>query len=209
MWKEVRAFVSHTSIWGMGLVFLIGLVMTADHFDRGVVWLAIAIGISLFYITEYTTHRFVFHGKPPKNPQLLKVFKRLHYDHHESPTDLRLLFLPIWYGLLNMVVVWVVTFLLTRSLVVPWALITGATASLLYYEWTHFVAHRPIIPQTSWGKWMKKYHLWHHFKNEHYWFGVTNPSMDYLGSTYKSVEDVELSPTARKLYQEADLNTPF
>ena len=48
---------------------------------------------------------------------------------------------------------------------------------------------------------MKKVHLWHHFKNENYWFGVTNPGMDHLVGTYQNEKSVELSPTARKLHQ--------
>lgn len=63
----------------------------------------------------------------------------------------------------------------------------GSLGLLLYYEGSHYVSHRPIAPLTPWGRWMKKYHLWHHFKNEHDWYGVTNPSMDLLFGTYRDV----------------------
>ena len=46
-----------------------------------------------------------------------------------------------------------------------------------YYEWVHYVAHVPFRPLTPVGRYMKKYHLWHHFKNERRWFGVTNPAL--------------------------------
>ncbi|MBV8638735.1 MAG: fatty acid hydroxylase, partial [Candidatus Eremiobacteraeota bacterium] len=52
-------------------------------------------------------------------------------------------------------------------------------------------------------KYMKKYHLWHHFKNEHFWFGVTNPTMDYAGITYRNVEAVPRSTTVREIWKEA------
>jgi hypothetical protein len=48
---------------------------------------------------------------------------------------------------------------------------------------------------------MKKYHLWHHFKNERLWFGVTNPSMDVVGLSFRRVADVEKSGSTQILYQ--------
>ncbi|MDX2168661.1 MAG: fatty acid hydroxylase family protein, partial [Deltaproteobacteria bacterium] len=42
-------------------------------------------------------------------------------------------------------------------------------------------------------------HRLHHFKNEHYWFGVTMLSGDRLLRTAPAVKDVETSPTARNL----------
>ena len=62
----------------------------------------IVIGIVTYMFSEYLTHRFLFHIKTPKNPFLLKLIKRLHYDHHKMPNDLKLLFLPIWYSFPNL-----------------------------------------------------------------------------------------------------------
>ena len=42
-------------------------------------------------------------------------------------------------------------------------------------------------------------HRLHHFKNEHYWFGVTMLGADRLLRTAPQAEDVERSPTARTL----------
>lgn len=144
------------------------------------------------------THRFLFHMKPPKHPLFLKFMKRIHYDHHEFPDDLKLLFLPIWYSFPQMVAVSLVVGLISNS-TYGFAMFTGLSLALLYYEWVHYVAHRPIKPKTAFGKWMKKVHLWHHFKNEHYWFGVTNPTLDYMMGTFKDEREVEKSETARKL----------
>ncbi len=90
-------------------------------------------------------------------------------------------------------------FLISGELAFGLALFVGAACTLLYYEWTHFIAHRPVQPKSAWGKWVKKLHLLHHYKNENYWFGVTNPSMDYLFGTMKDGKDVSKSETARKL----------
>jgi hypothetical protein len=61
-------------------------------------------------------------------------------------------------------------------------------------------AHSVQAAITPYGRWIKKYHLWHHFKNEQLWFGVTNPSMDYVVGTYLDVADAERSGSTRFLY---------
>ena len=45
--------------------------------------------------------------------------------------------------------------------------------------------------------------LLHHFKSEHYWFGVTNPVGDLVLRTYPDQAGVPTSPTARTLGVEA------
>jgi 4-hydroxysphinganine ceramide fatty acyl 2-hydroxylase len=47
---------------------------------------------------------------------------------------------------------------------------------------------------------MKRYHLWHHFKNERFWFGVSNPVLDFVSGTYRQPEGVARSTTARVLH---------
>ncbi|AHD05525.1 hypothetical protein ERICI_02230 [Paenibacillus larvae subsp. larvae] len=42
-------------------------------------------------------------------------------------------------------------------------------------------------------------HLWHHFKNEQYWYGVTNPVFDLTLHTYKDGKEVEKSGTTRNM----------
>lgn len=199
LYKYVKTFFSHVDVLIMTILCFIGIVMTIPHIGNFTILLALISGLILYMIGEYTTHRFLFHMKPPKNRILLKAIKRLHYDHHEYPNELRLLFLPLWYTLPQFVVIGIIIFLIFNSLPIVIAFLTGAIAMLLYYEWTHYVAHRPITPITPWGKWMKKYHLLHHFRNEHYWYGVTSPSLDVLCGTYKNEKEVEKSETARKL----------
>jgi hypothetical protein len=43
-------------------------------------------------------------------------------------------------------------------------------------------------------------HLRHHFISEKFWFGVSNPSMDFIGRAYKVATEVKRSATTRKLY---------
>jgi len=164
--------------------------------------LAVALGALVFFGSEYTTHRFVLHAPPQKHPFVLSLQHRLHYDHHVDPAALDLLFLPLWFAVPVIALTAAIYALATRDAALTGALLLGSLAGLLYYEWVHYVAHIPFVPRTPFGRWIKKYHLWHHFKNERLWFGVTNPSMDLLGGTYRGVAAAERSPTTRTLFPE-------
>ena len=161
---------------------------------------AVAIGALVFFGSEYTTHRFMFHAPPQKNAFVLKLQHRLHYDHHVTPDELGLLFLPVWFVLPVASLTFAIFFAITRDLSVSAAMLVGAVLGLFYYEWVHYVAHIPFVPKTRFGRWIKKYHLWHHFKNERMWFGVTNPSMDFVGRSYARVDEIERSGSTRVLH---------
>jgi 4-hydroxysphinganine ceramide fatty acyl 2-hydroxylase len=161
---------------------------------------ATLIGTGLFFLTEYGTHRYVLHARPAQSPFVLRLQRRLHYDHHKEPSRLDLLFLP-WWALIPALGVFGIAYLvITRSTGFAWSLVLGNLFGLVYYEWVHYVAHIPFQPVTPFGRWIKKYHLWHHFKNEHLWYGVTNPAMDVLARTYARVDDAQRSDSTRNLW---------
>ncbi|MGX1901864.1 sterol desaturase family protein [Thermolongibacillus altinsuensis] len=199
MKKHLLEFFGFKDIIVLMISLVFATAMAVAYAKDGKTLIFWLFGVALFLINEYLTHRFIFHMKPPKHPFFLRLLKRLHYDHHVDPDDLKLLFLPIWYSLPQMIMISAIVFFVFGDLSFAFAMYAGLSSGLLYYEWTHFVAHRPIKPITRWGKWMKKVHIWHHFKNEGYWFGVSNPSMDYLMGTFKDEKDVPRSENARNL----------
>jgi len=162
---------------------------------------AVAGGAVLFFLSEYGTHRFLLHAPPAKIPFVLGLQRRLHYDHHVDPARLDdLLFLPPWFLVPALGLFATAYARLAREPATARSLVLGNLLGLLYYEWVHYVAHVPFRPVTPYGRWIKKYHLWHHFKNEKLWFGVTNPALDALAGTYEAVADAERSPTTRNLF---------
>ena len=196
------------SFWrhGSNTVLLLGALALIAFFATGALAFApkslllLAIGAAVFFVSEYTTHRFMLHAPPQKNAFILKLQHRLHYDHHVNPAELSLLFLPIWFVIPVASLTFAIFFAVTRDLSVSAAMLLGAVLGLFYYEWVHYVAHIPFVPKTRFGRWIKKYHLWHHFKNERMWFGVTNPSMDLVGRTYARVDEIDRSATTRVLF---------
>jgi 4-hydroxysphinganine ceramide fatty acyl 2-hydroxylase len=159
----------------------------------------IVIGALFFYLSEYSWHRFAFHAPPSRWAWLRKMQHRLHYDHHSEPNRLDLLFLPAWFLIPNLIVTGALMSLIFGAERVP-SLLLGIMLGVLHYEWVHYLAHIPYQPRTSFGRWMKQYHLRHHFISEKLWFGVSNPSLDLLYRTYRPPKEVEKSNTVRKLY---------
>ena len=163
------------------------------------IWL-VALGALLFTLSEYTTHRFMFHARPSNRAWLRAKQHRLHDDHHMDPARLDLLFLPLWYVLPNLLVTSMLAYAVLRDAGQVAALVLGATLALLHYEWVHFIAHLPYTPKTAAGRWMKRYHLRHHFVNEKLCYGVSNPAMDILYRTFRDPRDGTRSATTRVLY---------
>jgi hypothetical protein len=184
----------------LAAVVLVALFAIRELAFAPILFGAVAIGALVFFVSEYTTHRFMLHAPPSKNAFVLKLQRRLHYDHHVEPARLDLLFLPLWFAIPVAALTLAIYFAITRNAGTSAALLLGSVLGLLWYEWVHYVAHIPYVPKTPFGRWIKKYHLWHHYKNERMWFGVTNPSMDFVGRTYARVDGVDRSGSTRVLF---------
>jgi 4-hydroxysphinganine ceramide fatty acyl 2-hydroxylase len=191
-------FLRHGSVAAL----LAAVVIEALAFLAG--WIApnlalIVLGALLFYLSEYGMHRFAFHAPPLSQPTLRKLQHRLHYDHHVEPNRLDLLFLPIWFLVPNLAVATALVALVFGAELALSALF-GMMLAILHYEWVHYVAHIPYQPKTTFGRWIKQYHLRHHFISEKHWFGVSNPTLDGVFGTFHGPDAADKSPTVRKLY---------
>jgi hypothetical protein len=166
---EMRLVGAVTSVTAAAIAWLAPSLMA---------WLPAVLGAVIGWAaSEYALHRYV---------------------HHQDPDEPHLLFVPLLAD--------VSLFLLFGSVGaalggVPAAL--GATLglglALLHYETTHLAAHVAYVPRTRWGRFLKRFHRLHHYKNEHYWFGVTHPFVDMLVGTWPDHHTVEKSSTARTL----------
>ncbi|MBY0599384.1 sterol desaturase family protein [Bacillus bingmayongensis] len=201
MKKVYRDFFFHFDILVMFVSLLVFVLYIIYMGVNAFTFLSFFLGVVTYAFMEYFTHRFLFHMKPPKNLFLLKLIKRLHYDHHLYPNNLKLLFLPLWYSIPNAVVLSLIFYSIVHSIELTVPFTMGLTVMLLIYEWKHYIAHVSIKPSTPLGRWLKKTHLLHHFKNENYWYGVSNPFFDMIFGTLKDEKEVKVSPTAKNLEQ--------
>ena len=165
-------------------------------------WIAWTLaGAALWPLLEYVTHRWVLHAHPLPWAWALRIQRRLHYDHHVDPRRLELLFAPLWFTIPTPLALGLVYGALLPPVAAA-GLMFGHMTTLLFYEWIHFLSHVPYQPRSAHFRRLKTLHTRHHFKNEHYWFGVTASGMDRLLGTDPEAEAVPTSPTVRALHGE-------
>jgi len=134
---------------------------------------------------------------------------RAHREHHEEPNDLYMILLAPSEALaLMFLAVPLVPALVGVAIAlaggdVPYgALLTGVlTGQVLVAvsEWTHFLIHTAYRPRSRYYRSIWRNHRLHHFKNEHYWHGITNTIGDRAMGTLRDQRDVPKSQTARTL----------
>ncbi|GAB7386649.1 sterol desaturase family protein [Bacillaceae bacterium] len=181
MLRYYREFFSSSMIRFVLLLGTTSLIFTILNFDGIRTAFAYLTGAAIFAVAEYLVHCYLLHRFPNAIPTLY----RGHIKHHQYPSDFKYLFSPVWYDVVVYAAYFVVLWTVFRNLSLVMAVIAGTSLYQLYYQWMHYIAHRPITPITPWGKWMKKKHLLHHYMDEQSWYGVSHPAMDYLMGTHK------------------------
>lgn len=150
-------------------------------------------------LLEWTIHVFVLHATPIAGFALDWDVPRKHRAHHRDPWDPELVFIP-----LSGLVVAVPSLLLLALVFAPSAALaaTGVAVVLLFalhYEWVHFLVHTRYRPRTRLYARLWRNHRLHHFRNEHYWYGVTMLGGDRLLGTAPAPDGVARSPTCMAL----------
>jgi hypothetical protein len=149
---------------------------------------------------EWTIRVFILHARPKQiaGRTFDSVVARDHRLHHQDPRDLPLIFIPFrWVGYL------IGSVLLGGLLIPEWPMRTSfyvaAFAMAVIYEWSHFLIHTDYKPKTRMYRHLYDNHRWHHYRNEHYWFGITSTVGDQVLRTAPGRDDVPVSRTAKNL----------
>jgi len=151
--------------------------------------------------TEWLIHIGILHWKPRKVagiPIDLHAAKK-HRGHHWDPNDVPQIFIPLFdLATLILGVGLLLVVLLPRTELVVTGAVVG-TSLALTYEWTHYLIHTAYRPKSGWYRAIWRSHRLHHYRNEHYWFGVTNNIGDRVLRTNPEKTAVPVSDTARTL----------
>ena len=162
---------------------------------------AIAAAILIYPLAWYCLHRWVLHSRWMfKVPFLASTWKRIHYDHHQDPNHLEVLFGGLHTTLPTIVV---------ATAPVGWMIggfggACAATATGLLttcvYEFFHCIQHLAYKPKNKLILAMKTRHMAHHFFDESGNYGITNYFWDRLFGTFYEREDRKVkSPTVFNL----------
>lgn len=152
-------------------------------------------------LQEWLIHVHILHWKPRMMFGKRIDFKlaKLHRFHHADPWDVPTLFVPLDAIVLSGVIQTTLIFLLMPTFALALSALVMVWAVGVAYEWVHFLVHTAYRPKTNWFRKKWHFHRLHHFKNEHYWQGVSMHQADWLLHTQPDPKTVESSPTARNL----------
>lgn len=152
-------------------------------------------------LNEWLIHVFVLHAKPRRIAG--RVFDpavpRKHRAHHRDPWKLDLVFIPMHSFVYTLPLLVGLCFLLTPSTPLALTALVAYLTLAVHYEWVHFLAHTRYWPKSARYQKLVRNHRLHHFKNEHYWYGVSMLAADHPLHTAPDPERVPRSETARTL----------
>jgi hypothetical protein len=201
-WREFHANRS-PKIIAFAIVAAVALRIALGDFTYWDAVAAVAM-IAVYPFGEWAIHVYLLHAEPFRfRGRRVELWSSAaHREHHERPNYLGLILLaPLEAAALLLLAVPAV--LAVFSLVLPVrALVTAALtgyALIGIYEWTHFLIHTAYRPRSAAYKAIWRNHRLHHFKNEHYWHGITNTVADHVLRTAPDQTDVPRSRTARTL----------
>ena len=164
--------------------------------------IAVAGGILIVEpFLEWLIHVYGLHAKPTTvfGRKLDPLYARRHRMHHRDPRNVPLIFVPLPVLVGFLIALGAIAYFAFPPLELKLTAYATMTTFLLGYEWTHFLIHSQHVPRTPVFRAIWRNHILHHYKNEQYWFGVTNPLADYALRTHPAKEAVPSSPTARTL----------
>ncbi len=159
-WTSFRAFALGNSVLLFAALFLAGLVN--------------------WTLMEYWLHRLLFHYEAKS--KLGKRFIWLaHGVHHDWPNDKMRLVFPPAISLPLAALFW---WLYSEGLgdVNRYAAFAGLVTGYLAYDMIHYYTHH-FAPKNRVLKYIRAYHLAHHFKHEPTRYGVSSPIWDYVFGT--------------------------
>jgi sterol desaturase/sphingolipid hydroxylase (fatty acid hydroxylase superfamily) len=141
------------------------------------------LGWLVWSLLEYWLHRVIFH-LPARTPAEKFRFFMFHGYHHEFPNDpMRLVAPPLLGWPLGLIVGSIYYFALGPTVFYP--VLAGTFVGYIAYDWMHYYTHH-FRPTTRLGKWMRKYHMEHHYLDHGAHFGVSSPLWDVVFGTFRA-----------------------
>lgn len=160
---------------------IIGLSMAASL--RQLPWASVSIafwvGVVLWTFTEYALHRWVFHYEP-RTLTGRRVHFLVHGIHHAYPRDSTRLVMPLLVSVPLAAAFWGVF----ASIFGAWSegIFSGFLLGYVCYDTIHYATHH-VSMRSRVGRFLRRYHMNHHFVDDHTAYGVSNPLWDVIFAT--------------------------
>ena len=147
--------------------------------------LGFLLGLFLWTLSEYLLHRFLFH-MPVKGEKAQRIIFLFHGVHHAQPQMKTRLVMPpavaiplaaIFYGLFYLIFA---VILQSPQWVPP--VFSAFILGYLIYDITHYATHH-FPMRSGYLKYIKRYHMQHHYKTPNARYGVSSPVWDMVFKT--------------------------
>jgi dihydroceramide fatty acyl 2-hydroxylase len=151
------------------------------------------VGYLVWTLFEYWFHRLFFHLEV-RGPRSERVYFYIHGVHHDWPWDHSRLVMPPSVS----ISIGVIAYFLHRAVFgaqAMWAPFAGFVLGYVIYDSVHWYTHAGK-PRNALGKWLRREHLVHHFKESGSRFGVSCPWWDKVFRT--EGQPHELGATAQE-----------
>lgn len=140
----------------------------------------VVLGYLIWTLFEYWFHRLFFHLRV-RGPRTDRVYFLVHGVHHDYPWDASRLVMPPAVSIALGVLAFGL-FRLTLGADRMHAPFAGFVLGYVIYDSVHWYVHA-AKPTTRFGKWLRREHLVHHFKESTSRFGVSCPWWDHVFGT--------------------------
>jgi sterol desaturase/sphingolipid hydroxylase (fatty acid hydroxylase superfamily) len=175
-----------TILWlPVTLLFITAAILNRRAFSNPLLILvAFLLGVLLWTFSEYMLHRFVFHFKP-RNAWQERASFMFHGVHHYQPRIKTRLVMPPALSIPLALIFFTFFWLVFGLVALPhWTapVFSGFILGYLLYDLTHYATHHWPMP-FEYYKFLKRYHMNHHYKTPNARFGVTSPVWDMVFGT--------------------------
>jgi dihydroceramide fatty acyl 2-hydroxylase len=149
--------------------------------SRAFILILLVSGLLSWGLIEYALHRFIFHLETRSGGKFVYA---AHLSHHENPRATDSLFASLQLSAPISAAYWLLAWGVLGSWRAASYLFMGLIAGYFCYEWLHFQAHH-MKPRLRLFRYLKKYHLMHHYRAPGLRFGVTSPLFDLVFGTFR------------------------
>ncbi len=181
-----RAYLLYPAIQ-IYLVLAVGgavLAGTASH-GWGRPLLAVLATLVAYPFAWYLIHRFVLHGRwLYRSEWTASLWKRIHFDHHQDPHRLEVLFGSPANTVPTMAAITLPIGGAIGGLGGAAAAFATGLLTTCAYEFCHCIQHLNYKPHSRLLQYMKQTHLLHHFHHEGGNYGIVSFLPDRLFDTY-------------------------
>ena len=156
----------------------------------------LASGLLSWGLIEYGLHRFIFHYDA-RSELGRKIVYAAHLSHHENPDSSDLIFASLLISAPVAAAYVLLAWFTTGSWRAVAYLFTGLVTGYFYYEWLHFRSHHGRAKLRLF-RYLKKYHLLHHYQTPELRFGVSSPLFDVIFGTFRPVASRRVGVSGKK-----------